>query len=180
MIINKAYLLTDKKNFSSVEEMVRLTFNEVEVYNENNYMTITTINEDAFQLKLFKLYRLAMTDMNIKLYVLIVPFYDNMFLKYFNYFNGGVTTTYEVFVRNLDKKEVISDCKEILSSINKKDIDTIKAFLMCNGNSCVTASELYLHRNSFNYRMNSFISSTSMDIRDINTIMFLKLILCIN
>ena len=83
MIINKAYLLTDKKNFSSVEEMIRLTFNEVEVYNENNYMTITTINEDAFQLKLFKLYRLAMTDMNIKLSVLIVPFYDDMFLKYF-------------------------------------------------------------------------------------------------
>ena len=85
-----------------------------------------------------------------------------------------------MFLRNINEESVKNDCKEIVSSISKKDLDTILAFLMCNGNSCITANELYLHRNSFNYRMNSFINTTSMDIRDLNTIMFIKLILSIN
>ena len=70
--------------------------------------------------------------------------------------------------------------KEIINKIEKKDMDTLKAFLSCNCNSIVSANELYLHRNSFNYRMNQLSSNNNIEIRDINTIMFLKLAITLN
>ena len=160
--------------------MVKSTFEEVDFYYDNEVVTLSTLNNEAFNLQLVKLHQLALSDMNFNVSFLIVPFFDKMFHKYFRYVNNEVCSAYELFVRNINDENVKKDLKEILDSINKKDLDTIKAFLMCNGNSCITANELYLHRNSFNYRMNSFVNNTSMDIRDLNTLMFIKLILSIN
>ena len=181
MVINKAYILVkDKKSNSIIEEIIRSTFENVDVTIENNVFSVSTIDDDAFQIKLTKMHRLIMSDFNVDVSILIIPFYDEIFKKYLAKVNDGVSTVFDVFLRTINDDSTKADCKEILSNIEKKDLDTIKAFLMCNANSCVTANELYLHRNSLNYRMNSFISNTSMDIRDINTLMFLKLILCIN
>ena len=181
MIINKAYIhLKDKKNEFLIEEIIRSSFENVEISVENDVLAVSTINDFAFQLKLTKINKLVMSDFNIKVSFLIVPYFDEIFKKYLLKINGGVFTVFEIFLRSINEIETKKDCKEIIDSIEKKDLDTIKAFLMCNGNSSVTANELYLHRNSLNYRMNSFINNTSMDIRDINTLMFLKLILCIS
>ena len=181
MIINKAYIyLKDKKSEFLIEEIIRSSFENVEISVENDVLAVSTIDDFAFQLKLTKINKLVMSDFNIKVSFLIVPYFDEIFKKYLLKINGGVFTAFEIFLRNINEIETKKDCKEIIDSIEKKDLDTIKAFLMCNGNSSVTANELYLHRNSLNYRMNSFINNTSMDIRDINTLMFLKLILCIS
>ena len=181
MIINKAYVfLKDKKNISTLEEMIKSTFSDIEFYSDGQTITLSTLNNEAFHIQLVKLHHLALSDMNMDVSFFIVPFFDKVFYKYFKYINNEVCTAYEVFSRNVNVESVKKDCKEIVNSISKKDLDTIQAFLMCNGNSCITANELYLHRNSFNYRMNSFINNTSMDIRDLNTIMFIKLILSIN
>lgn len=181
MIINKAYIkIENRKYISSIEEIFLNYLQNVEISFDENIATIATIDNEAFNLQLSKIYHLISLDLNTNISVLIVPFFDDIFKKYLNFINNEVCTAFEVFLRNVNDENVKNDSKKILESINKKDLDTIKAFLMCNANSCVTANELYLHRNSFNYRMNGFVNNSSMDVRDLNTLMFIQLILGIN
>lgn len=181
MVINRAYIkLDNKKYFSLIEDALNEYFPEIEIELINDIAMVSTSNNDSFVLQLTKLHHSIMLDLNTNVSILVVPFFDKIFVKYLNYISNDVYTIFEVFLKNINDKTIKEDSKKILQSIDKKDVDTIKAFLMCNANSCATANELYLHRNSFNYRMNSFINNTSMDIRDINTLMFIQLILCIN
>lgn len=53
-------------------------------------------------------------------------------------------------------KDVVDD-KELLH--------TIEAFFACNLNITVTAKNLYMHRNSLQYRIDKFIEKTGIDIR---------------
>ncbi|WP_430787855.1 PucR family transcriptional regulator [Virgibacillus flavescens] len=53
--------------------------------------------------------------------------------------------------------------KEVLD--DKELINTIKTFFVCNLNITLTAKELYMHRNSLQYRIDKFIEKTGVDIR---------------
>lgn len=52
---------------------------------------------------------------------------------------------------------------------------TAGTFLRCGLNGLLTAEMLYVHRNTFNYRLNSFIEQTSLDIRDYHNALLLEL-----
>ena len=58
--------------------------------------------------------------------------------------------------------------------------DTIKAYIKCNGNANAAAEELFLHKNSYAYRIKKFTSDTNLDYNDLNTLVFIKLLISIN
>lgn len=43
---------------------------------------------------------------------------------------------------------------------------TAEAFIKCGLNATLASKKLYVHRNTFNYRLNQFIDATNLDIRD--------------
>ena len=176
-MVHKAIIkVNSKKDIEIVNEMVEATFEESDII-WNDVTAFLTVNDvDSFQLRLNKL-NAAMLDITLKASVLIVPYFDDMFIKYLSKINDGVSTLFEIFVKCINDDVVKEDSKNILSKIKKKDLDALKAFLQSNCNSCEAANELYLHRNSFNYRMNNVINSLNIDIRDTNTMMFLNLII---
>ncbi|MFD1360969.1 PucR family transcriptional regulator [Lentibacillus salinarum] len=52
-------------------------------------------------------------------------------------------------------------------TINDRDLlHTVKTFIACNLNVSVTAKELFMHRNSLQYRLDKFSEKTGIDIRD--------------
>ncbi|ASN06604.1 PucR family transcriptional regulator [Virgibacillus necropolis] len=53
--------------------------------------------------------------------------------------------------------------KEVLDDMEL--IHTIETFFACNLNITVTAKELYMHRNSLQYRIDKFVEKTGIDIR---------------
>jgi hypothetical protein len=56
--------------------------------------------------------------------------------------------------------------KEFLfSKVSNELITTVMAFFDSNLNSTKAAESLYLHRNSFNYRLDQFIDKTSIPVR---------------
>ena len=56
MIINKAYIyLKDKKSEFLIEEIIRSSFENVEISVENDVLAVSTIDDSAFQLKLTKI-----------------------------------------------------------------------------------------------------------------------------
>ena len=51
---------------------------------------------------------------------------------------------------------------------------TAGAYLRANLNACLTAEILYIHRNTFNYRLNEFIERTGLDIREYHNALLLE------
>lgn len=181
MAENKAYVkVNNKKDRTNIEQLLCETFEKVSLYWKDNIGYISVENNDAFQSKLIKLLSFGFQDVGLQASFLIVPFFDDLFIKYLDLFANQVCTSFEIFVRNINNESIKKDIKTIINNIEKKDLDTLVAFLNCNCNSLVSANELYLHRNSFNYRMNLVTNNIKIDIRDINTIMFLKLVLSFN
>lgn len=59
-------------------------------------------------------------------------------------------------------------------------LHTIQTFLHCNLNVTVTAKELYMHRNSLQYRLDKFAEKTGIDVRQFNQAMTVYLALLAN
>ena len=64
--------------------------------------------------------------------------------------------------------ELYEELKKEFSSLKKELLDTAIAYINCNMNACLASKSLYIHRNTFNYRLNKFIEQTSLDIRNYN------------
>lgn len=64
--------------------------------------------------------------------------------------------------------ELYQDLKKEFQNIKKELLDTAIAYINCNMNACLASKSLYIHRNTFNYRLNKFIEQTGLDIRNYN------------
>ena len=64
--------------------------------------------------------------------------------------------------------ELYEELKKEFSLLKKELLDTAVAYINCNMNACLASKSLYIHRNTFNYRLNKFIEQTSLDIRNYN------------
>ncbi len=53
-----------------------------------------------------------------------------------------------------------------MKRVSHETILTAKAFIENDCNAIAAADALYIHRNTFSYRLNKFIDQTNMDIRD--------------
>jgi len=73
--------------------------------------------------------------------------------------------------------------KYIRESILRETIDdqellkTMQTFIQCNLNISETAKELYMHRNSLQYRLDKFFDKTGIDVRQFHHAMTLYLVL---
>jgi hypothetical protein len=52
---------------------------------------------------------------------------------------------------------------------------TAGTYLRCGLDACLAAQKLFIHRNTFNYRLNQFIEKTHLDIRDYHNALLLEL-----
>ena len=179
MIENKAYIYIDNKYHKEAIELLKLIFKEKkEIIKENNLLKLIVNNCDGFSLILKNFLKNQLSEM-ISCSILIVPSFDKRFEKYIHYKKDNVSAIFDIFLDYLND-DIIKDAHEIVKEVGKKNIDTIEAFIDCNMNVLKTSELLYLHRNSLNYRLNQFSLKTGYDIRDINTIMFLKIVINIS
>ena len=178
MILNRAYIkLEDKTYRNNINTLLSDSFEDVDVDWNDNIGKISAIDEYSFQLILSNILVLSIQDLNIKVSIIIVPYFEGIFIKYLDHSYNKISTVFDIFVKNIDDPQVKKDMDIIYNSFEKKDLDTIKAFLYCNQNSKLAAKQLFLHRNSFNYRLNQFMHKTSIDIRDYNSLLFLSLLI---
>lgn len=127
---------------------------------------------------------ILMSDLYVKIRFLVGPFLSSLEDAqsfYSNLLEGAsiafeytdkLVISYEealsfMFVDNVDEsfRNVTKHflLKEVME--DKELIHTIKTFFACNLNITVTAKELYMHRNSLQYRIDKFIEKTGLDIR---------------
>ena len=178
MITNKAYFKLENPNERNIlKKILEESVQEISINWLNDVATLETVNKENFQLQLCKILSTAFLDFNLQVSFLIVPFFNDIFLKYIYKLNSEVASAFEIFIRYIDDPIVKKDSIALVKKISDNDLDTLKAFLKCNANSSLTANELYVHRNTLNYRINHLINDLNIDIRDLNTLMFLNLII---
>ena len=176
-----AYILLDNSNNKeSLTYILDFLFPTYYINWKDNIAEISVFDDPSFQLKLEKVHASAFIDANIQSSILIVPYFSNIFIKYLKKMKHEVATIYDIFFRNSHLKETKLDANKIINSISKDNLDTIKAYIKSNGNANAAAEELFLHKNSYAYRIKKFTSDTQLDYNDLNTLLFIKLLLSLN
>lgn len=81
---------------------------------------------------------------------------------------SGIYWLAEVIVLMLAERDyaMVPPLRCQLEEIPHELIQTADMFLKCGLNASAAAEKLYIHRNTFNYRLAKFIDLTGLDIRD--------------
>lgn len=151
------------------EDNIEITWHE-------NIGEMTIFDVTSFHYELKKIYQLLSSDLGICICFLIVPKFDCLFLKYLLQIENDVHTAFELFINNPNHKEVVNDAKLLLQNINHSYLVTASVYVKCNLNSSEAAKALYLHRNSFSYRLNKFIYQSDIDIKEFENALFFGLL----
>lgn len=64
------------------------------------------------------------------------------------------------------KSNLLLQLHQTLSEINHENIVTAKAFLENDSNALLASESLYVHRNTFSYRMMKLLDQSNIDLRD--------------
>ena len=176
-----AYILLDNsKNKESLASILDFLFPSYYIDWKDNIAEVSVFDDPSFQLKLEKVHTSAFIDANIQCSILVVPYFSNIFIKYLKKMQHEVATIYDIFFRHAHLKETKMDANKIINSISKDNLDTIKAYIKSNGNANAAAEELFLHKNSYAYRIKKFTNDTQLDYNDLNSLLFIKLLLSIH
>src|SRR5690606_35483395 len=68
-------------------------------------------------------------------------------------------------LKGIELKNILQTEWEDIFQNDLELVSTIKLFLENNSNTSLTAKNLYLHRNSLQYRIDKFIERTTIDIK---------------
>ena len=165
------------KNKDGLTNIINQLFPSYVLEWDNNIAKLSVIDDPSFQLKLEKLHYSSFIDGNIFSSILIVPYFDSLFIKYLKKLNNEVSTAYDIFIRHSKEEETLLDAEKILKSITSENLDTIKAYFKTNHNANAAAEELFLHKNSYAYRIKKFTNDTFIEYNDNNSLSFLRLII---
>lgn len=67
--------------------------------------------------------------------------------------------------------------KKKFDTISRQLMLTAETFVSTGLNASLAAKKLYIHRNTFAYRLNQFIEATNLDIRDYHNAQFFSIVL---
>jgi hypothetical protein len=71
--------------------------------------------------------------------------------------------------------QLLKVCRELIKQIHNDILKTAQMYLLTQGNAQEAAKLLYLHRNSFTYRLNKFIQLSRIDIKESALMYFLHI-----
>ncbi len=78
-----------------------------------------------------------------------------------------------------DETDLNYDLHKQFENCPQELIVTIKEYLKCGLNAKRAAEKMYLHRNTFNYRLTKFEDLTGLDIRDYHVAQYIDIVLTI-
>ncbi|SDJ89230.1 PucR family transcriptional regulator [Sediminibacillus albus] len=127
---------------------------------------------------------LLMSDFYMKVHLFVSPMFPDLVSAHTNYqrvkdwfhtahkYNKNPVLTHVDAIPYLilDQTKQEKNC-QIVTSVFQDTIDdkelltTIQTFLECNSNATLAAKELYMHRNSLQYRVDKFIEKTGIDVK---------------
>lgn len=148
-----------------------LSYVEDLVYFEDEYGYYVIIEDSNF-----KSIQLICREENIK--IMISHNRDELckyMLQYCNYTANEYFHVSDLVLKQLmlGNSDILIFLRKMFSNLEEHLVYTAFAYLLNNMNSIKTAKEIYVHRNTFNYRIQQFIDKTGVDIKDYkNSLLF--------
>ena len=127
------------------------------------------------------LIQLLHDDLSIQMSVLSVhqrtEFERKLLKEAAAYFPNRVLYATDVIMKEMSLGDYSSykPLMNLFSRVPHELMNTAGTYLRCGLDACLSAKMLFIHRNTFNYRLNQFISITGLDIRDYHNALLLEL-----
>ena len=99
--------------------------------------------------------------------LVVVPFYDSKLINSVKKTKTGVYFLYDLLLENYNKRELdVNTVTSILKDVPSEILETVKNYIRLNQSLSQTGELMFAHRNTINYRINRFISLTSINVRE--------------
>lgn len=120
-------------------------------------------------------------DLELTYLTLIVcPFYINNIEKYDIIKKTGVYYLYDILLRMYrDSTLDIPSVTSLFDNVPNEILETIRNYIRLNQSLSLTGELMFAHRNTINYRINKFISLTSINVREMKNAMFVYFVLAL-
>lgn len=172
--MSRYYLFYTKQNFE--KDFLSHIFNElskekVEITFIGHFCGFFVSNKDLY-LTLDNVIKNINLDLNIDINVLICHKVDKGYFtllkESFNFFKNQAMSLYELLLTfNLNGETSFNKLLMMeFENVPPYLIDTCKMYLEANQNAILTSKSLFIHRNTFNQRLEKFVDLTSLDVRD--------------
>jgi len=178
-MFNYAILKIDTNHCHEVISTLKELLPDYDVSLSNNVIHIVAEDHNDFVFSLKQTRLLLLNDFGYSSKILIVPFFHDEFLYYLNLFENDCLTAFDITYIYEDNPIVKRSITVLTNYIGHENINNIKEYINNNCDSNETASQLYLHRNSFAYRLKTIVERKRFEYNDIHSIMWLKLSLSI-
>jgi len=167
--IIRSYFLVDKfDNIPVLAKMLNLiTHKDISLEKEGNAIRINEISVNDFT-KIASSVETIASDLDIDdLELVVVPFYDEKLINSAKKHKTGVYFLYDLLLEQYNKKELdIKTVTSILDDVPEEILLTVKNYIRLNQSLSQTGELMFAHRNTINYRVNRFISLTSINVRE--------------
>lgn len=172
----KYYYFTShqKLDKSSFDDIIRKSYSQyLEIEYFDNFSGVILADENFF-VRLNSIIEILNFDLGTNLIFLetykLGSLAEKTILKLAQDKKYGVFAVSLVILQYSLSKDLVlyQELKKEFQSISKELLNTAVAYINCNMNACLASKSLYIHRNTFNYRLNKFIEQTQLDIRNYN------------
>lgn len=72
--------------------------------------------------------------------------------------------------------EIYEVIRSTFKGVDRESMQSAKMYVDCGMNVTLAASKLYVHRNTFNYRLNKFMRLTNLDIKEFHDALYLYIV----
>lgn len=120
-------------------------------------------------------------DLSIQMSVLSchqnTPFEQKLLREASMYFPNRVLYATDVIMKEMSLGDYSSykPLMNLFAHVPHELMNTAGTYLRCGCDACLSAKMLFIHRNTFNYRLAQFIHLTGLDIRDYHNALLLEL-----
>ena len=116
-----------------------------------------------------------------KAMVLSSPYADSfqyeLAKNHVSYFPNQLVFPSDLIFKRLSFADVsfYPDLKRYFESVDPIALEAAGTYLRCGCNGLLASEALFVHRNTFNYRLNAFIRESGLDIRDYHNALLLEI-----
>jgi|SRR5690554_1061620 len=157
-------------DLSLLQDLCKEIFSEVELDNYSDSIVTLIVKED--EIFLLKTLKSHFEDNGVSLTGVISHTDGEILIKALQFAktatsNQVIHLADVILLEAIHKKNaIIKEIDSSLKHVSFEAIATARAFIEHGCNALAAAESLYIHRNTFSYRLNKFIDQTDLDIRD--------------
>jgi hypothetical protein len=176
----KAYLVIDK-NFDNINILQKMIFLitklDLSLKNEEGFIPLELPYNELTKLSVS--IKTIAHDLNLDgIGLCIVPCFGNKIKALIPLDKYDFYYLYDEIFKGVRNGSIeVNKVTSILENINKETLDTIENYIRFDQSVSLTGEYMFAHRNTINYRVNKFISTSQINIRQMHNAIFVAYVI---